>query len=155
MKPVLKSLLLLFSFATLISNTVVSQPSPTGHAQIWANVEAYWSQWAKRNLEGYLEYVDDSYSGWNYDAPMHRSKKSTREWMEHSFQSTEVLVYDISAIDIKIHENIAIVHYYYSILERDANGVEVKSAGRKSDVLKRHGDKWLIIADHGGTISKD
>ena len=99
--------------------------------------------------------MDDSYSGWNYDAPMHSSKKSTREWMEHSFQSTEVLVYDISAIDIKSHENIAIVHYYYSILERDANGVEVKSAGRKSDVLKRHGDKWLIIADHGGTISKD
>ncbi len=136
--------------AVLTSTAVLSQEKPTGHAEILKNVQAYWDLWAKRDLEGFLEYLHDAYSGWNYEAPMHRSKESTRRWINHTFQTRKVIVYDINAVDIKIHGSVAIVHYYYSILEKDPEGKERKITGRKSDILMKHDDKWVLIAEHGG-----
>ena len=56
--------------------------------------------------------------------------------------------------DIKIHDNIAVVHYYYSTLEKDPKGGEKRSNGRKTDVLIKQANKWIIIADHGGNTHK-
>ena len=154
MKIRIKKYILLLIFFNLFYGLAYSQ-TPSGHAEVWKNVETYWGLWAQRNLDKFLEYHHKAYSGWNYEDPMHKSKKSTREWMDHAFKTREVITFDISAIDIKIHNNTAVVHYYYSILEKDIGGNEKKSNGRKTDILIKQDDKWVIIADHGGNTYKN
>ncbi len=155
MKLILKNIWFLPVYITLlISTPAFSQETPGGHAEVWNNVKAYWHLWAERDLDGFMEYFDKGFSGWNYDNPMHMNKEATRKWLTLQFQSKEVMAYDISAIDIKIHDTIAVVHYYYSFLKKDTQGKEQKCTGRKSDILMKQGDKWLLIADHGGHTSE-
>ena len=87
MKLVIKNILFLPVYIAVLSQTpVFSQEYPTGHAEIWKNVEAYWNLWAKRDLDGFLEYFHDAYSGWNFDTPNHRNKESTRRRINHTFK---------------------------------------------------------------------
>ena len=125
----------------------------TGHSEVWQNVQNYWDSWSQRDLDGFLNYHHDAYSGWNYDEPMHKNKRSTKEYLDYIFKTREVIAFDINPIDIKIHSNTAVVHYYYSILEKNQNGEENKRNGRKTDILIKQTNKWIIIADHGGHVS--
>ena len=70
-------------------------------------------------------------------------------------KTKEIIAFNINAIDIKIHDDTAIVHYYYSFLEKNKNaeGGEKKINGRKTDVLIKEANKWVIIADHGGKMN--
>ena len=136
----------------LLSGQIYGQETPTSHSEIWKNVLTYWELWAQRDLEGYLEYHHPGFSGWSYDDSMHENKKSTEKWLIHDFATKQVIIYDINAVDIKIHDSVAVVHYYYSILEKNTQNIEKRRNGRKTDILIKQADKWVIIADHGGGI---
>lgn len=127
--------------------------APTSHAEVWRGVQAYWSRWAARDLDGFLALHHDAYSGWSHDGPMHRNKASTRDWVGHTLRTRQLVTYDISAVDIKIHGGVAVVHYYYSTLETQGQGEERRRVGRRTDVLMRQGERWLLIADHGSDAS--
>ena len=110
MKIGVKKNLLLPILFTLCYGQAYSQ-APSGHAEVWENVETYWNLWAQRDLDGFLEYHHIAYSGWSYNDAMHKNKKSSKEWLDYAFKTIEVITFDISAIDIKIHNNVAVVHY--------------------------------------------
>jgi hypothetical protein len=50
---------------------------------------------------------------------------------------------------IKIHGNIAIVHYYFTDVSKHGEEEEMVQ-GRWTDILIKQGDKWIMIGDHGG-----
>lgn len=136
-----------------LSVHLYGQEIPSGHADVWTNVKTYWGLWAQRDLDGFLEYYHDAYSGWYDKDFMHKNKNAAKKWYNHYFKTKEIIVYDINPIDIKIHEEVAIIHYYFSILEKNTeSGKEISLKGRKTDVLKWKTDKWLIIASHGGQL---
>ncbi|MEP5613763.1 MAG: nuclear transport factor 2 family protein [Cyclobacteriaceae bacterium] len=146
-----KNYLLLGILFVLLSAEAYGQ-APSGHAEVWQNVEKYWNLWAERDLDGFLDYHHIAYTGWDYNDAMHKNKKTTKEWGEHEFKTREIIAFTISAIDIKIHNNTAIAHYYYSIIEKNAKGSEERRSGRKTDVLMKQTNKWVMTADHGGDI---
>jgi len=53
-------------------------------------------------------------------------------------------------VAIKVHGDFAFAHYYYASLYQEKKGEEEVSQGRWTDILKKEGDKWLLIGDHGG-----
>jgi len=118
--------------------------------EVWKNVETYWDLDAKRDLEGVLGYFHDDYSGWFNRSALPGNKASTRKWVGHFFETTKILVQEIKPVAIKIHGNMAVVHYYYSRLVKDVEGKERNRSGRWTDILMKQGDKWVLIADHGG-----
>lgn len=59
-------------------------------------------------------------------------------------------MYEINPVAIKIHGNVAIVHYYYLRVRKDAEGKEELEQGRWTDILMKQKDKWVLIGDHGG-----
>lgn len=121
--------------------------------EVWQNVETYWDLDAKRDLEGALSYFHDDYSGWFNRSALPSNKASTRKFLAHFFGTTTILLQEIQPVAIKIHGNMAIVHYYYSRLVKDVEGKERNWRGRWTDILMQQGDKWLLIADHGGPSS--
>ena len=64
-------------------------------------------------------------------------------------------MYDIQPAAIKIHGNVAFVHYHYVQVVKDAAGKDKETSGRWTDILMKQGDKWLLIGDNGGRTSKD
>ena len=153
MKSLVKFVLVAVCLILLTSGQVFGQEWSDKQKEVWKNVETYWDLDVKRDLEGVLSYFHDDYSGWfNRDA-LPSNKASTRKSFAHFFGTTKILLQEIQPVAIKIHGNMAIVHYYYSRLVKDVEGKERNRSGRWTDILMKQGDKWLLIADHGGPSS--
>ncbi len=146
---------LIVAIALSIGGTF-AQDWSAAQKDVWKNVEAYWDLAAKRDLNGFLSYFHDEYSGWSLRSPLPGNKELMKPWITHEFATTKEVLHSLQPVAIKIHGDIAIVHYYYSMLETDAKNEEKATQGRWTDVLKKQGDKWVLIADHGGEApSKD
>ena len=137
------------------STPLLAQEWSAAQKDVWKNVEAYWALAAAGDVEGFMAYVHADYLGWGYQSALPGDKASTRKWIEHDFNTAKTLVSEIKPVGIKIHGNIAFVHYYYSTVTKDAEGKEKNVSGRWTDILMKQGDKWVMIGDHGGQTSKD
>ncbi len=150
MKTLVKGVLIVLCITLLSSAQLFGQEWSEEQKEVWKNVETYSELSAKRDLEGFLGYFHDDYSGWFNQNALPNNKASVRKFLSHIFKTTKVLVNDIQPVAIKIHDNIAIVHYYYSNIVKDVEGKEKNTSGRWTDILMKQGDKWVMIGDHGG-----
>ena len=139
----------------LVSTQLCAQEWSAAQKEVWKNVEAYNALAVARNVEGFLEYFHSDYCGWEYDSPMPQDKADTKKYLEQSGWKTRPVVYsDLKPVAIKIHGEVAFVDYYYTSVTKDIDGKEKPSSGRWTDILKKQGDKWVMIGDHGGQTSK-
>jgi len=136
------------------SMPLFAQEWSAAQKDVWKNVEAYWALYAAGDVEGYMTYVHTDYLGWSYQNALPSDKASTRKWVEHDLKTTKTLVSEIKPVAIKIHGNIAFVHYYFSMIIKDAEGKDKNISGRWTDILMKQGEKWVMIGDHGGQTSK-
>ena len=121
--------------------------------EVWKNVQAYNELYKQGDLEGFLSYFHPEYRGWFYLDQAPSGKDNLKEWISHAFKTSPTLVSEVHPLAILIHDDVAIVHYVYSSLYKNAEGAEERSSGRWTDVLKKHAGKWILIADHGGPSS--
>jgi ketosteroid isomerase-like protein len=144
---------LIFVFAFMLSASAVAQEWSKEQLEVWQNVEAYWDHSAQRDLDGMLSYFHDDYLGWSTNSPLPDGKAEVEKWLKHMFATTTEVLHTIQPVGIAIHDDIAIVHYYYSELEKNAKGEEEYSQGRWTDILKKQGGRWVLVADQGGKTS--
>lgn len=123
--------------------------------EVWKSIEAYWALDAARDVEGFMGYFHDDYLGWSVEDALPLTKPAVRKFVEHDLKTTKVLVQNIQPVGIKLHGDIAFAHYYWSRLVKDAEGKEKPESGRWTDILKKQGEKWLLIGDHGGRTPKN
>lgn len=150
MKSFLRCVLITLFFTSLTSVQLFGQEWSNQQKEVWKNVETYWDLDAKRDLEGFMSYFHDDYSGWFSLDALPGNKAAVRKFVAHDFETTKILVQDIQPVAIKIHGNVAIVHYYYSRVVKNAEGKESNRSGRWTDILLKQADKWVLIGDHGG-----
>lgn len=141
---------LLFSTLLVIAASgVLAQEWSAEQKEVWNNVETYWDLLAKGDIDGFLTYFHDDFSGWQNAAPL-PDKKSDRVKMIKFFSaSSESLYHDIRPVAITVHDNMAIVHYFYTDVSSMDGEVEMMQ-GRWTDILVKDGDRWIMIGDHGG-----
>lgn len=142
--------LILFS-----SPPLLAQEWSKAQKEVWKNVETYNELLAKGDVDGFLSYFHDDYSGWTYDDALPSCKATAQKWISYFVPKTEVMVYDIKPAAIKIHGDIAIVHYFYSRAYKNIEGNVKYAQGRWTDILMKQGDKWVLIGDHGGPTSEE
>lgn len=104
---------------------------------------------------GGIQYVHNDYLGWSYNSPLPMDKAAVRKFVEYEFKTSKTILTNIKPAGIGIFGNVAVVHYYYVTIYKDAEGKEKSGAGRWTDILMKQGDKWVMIGDHGGRTSKD
>lgn len=149
------SLAILFLFMLFAGSSNAQQWSDTQKG-VWKNVEKYWSMYDNKDLKGFLSYVDDSYNGWEYtsEKPMNKkaSEKSLMEAMEKAKDNT--MKSTITPLEIWVSGDFAYVDYTYTMAVTTKDGKTTNSSGRWTDILKKKGNKWIMVGDHGGQTSK-
>ena len=55
---------------------------------------------------------------------------------------------------IDIHGDVAIVFFSYRLLLQDKDGEETVEKGRWTDIYRKKGKRWLLIADAGGATDQ-
>lgn len=152
-----RAIIVLAAVLSLLLVPAVSSAQEWSAAQkeVWKNVEEYWALSEAGNLEGFLSYFHPKYIGWGYSSALPMSAESSKKFLEYSFKTMKSLVYGIQPVAIIVHGDFAIVHYYYTSVYKDVEGKNRSESGRWTDILIKQGDKWVMIADHGGQTSKN
>ncbi len=153
MNRFVNSLVITLCLTLFISVQLSAQEWSDKQKEVWKNVEAYDDMARKGDVEGFLSYFHSDFSGWSINDALPRNKEQVRKGVTHRFPTRTTLLSDNQPVAIKIHGNVAIVHYYYSRLRKDAEGKERNSTGRWTDILMKQGDKWVLIGDSGGRTS--
>lgn len=155
MKRVFIAASALLFLVLLASTSLRAQEWSAAQKEVWKNVEAYWALDQAGNLEGFLAYFHNDYMGWSLQNALPAGKETVRKFVGHSYKGEKTLVYDIKPAAISVFGDVALADYYYTRIYKDVEGKEKSEAGRWLDVLKKQGDKWVLIGDHGGRTSKD
>ncbi len=100
-----------------------------------------------------MEYFHPDYVGWSNRNALPGNKATAAKFISHYHKASKTLVHHVQPVGIKIHGNIAIVHYHWTQISKTADK-EDESSGRWTDVLMKQGEKWVLIGDHGGPDPK-
>ena len=138
--------------AILVATPSHAQTWSEAQKEVWKNVENYWALDAKGDVEGFMSYFDADYIGWSYDSALPGDKATVKKFITQEYQQSKTLVWDIKPVAIQIYGNIAFVDYYYTQLVKNTDGKNDENKGRWTDILKKQGDRWVLIGDHGGRI---
>ena len=123
--------------------------------EVWQNVEKYSDLYVKEDLEGMMAYFHDDFLGWERTQWYPTNKADRRVIMERDFATSDVLFEALKPAGIKVHGNVAIVHYYITLTVKDLKGEETTLSGHWTDILMKQGSKWVMIGDAGGAVPED
>jgi ketosteroid isomerase-like protein len=137
----------------VLRNTVNAQEWSAAQKEVWKVENDCWTAFAKGDVPGFLEYFHPDYMGWDDNSPLPNTKTDTQKWFQLFVQGTQVLMYDIKPVGIRVFGDFAIADYYYSFVF-DKDGKKKTEDGRWTDILMKQGTKWLLIGDNGGANEK-
>ena len=147
MKPIVTILISLF----MLPNIIIGQSFSKDEQIVIEGVESYWSDFSGKDKNKWLDDFHDSYKGWDVGSEFLNTKKDNIKWNNYTWGKDEVLFWDITPIGVVLHDNIAVVHYYYTTISKNKkNGKETTEKGKWTDVIINDGGKWKLVADHGG-----
>lgn len=138
----------------LAANTINAQNWTDEQKEVWAGVEKYWEAGASGNVDSFMEYFDDTYTGWSYSSKMPQSKASSKKWIEEDMKNNASVLYSVTPVSIWVKGDFAFVHYYYSQIDKiKETSKNQRSDGNWTDILEKKNGKWLLVGDHGGRTS--
>ena len=149
----MRYLLALLVFVVCLASPASAQEWSAEQQEVWQNVQAYWDLSAKEDLEGFMSYHHDDFLGWDWGHLFPTNKADRRAGHVRSFETADNVLYTLKPIGIKVHGDVAIVHYFFSYTNVDAKGEEQSAAGHWTDILMKQGDKWVMIGDAGGATT--
>jgi ketosteroid isomerase-like protein len=123
--------------------------------EVWKSVETYWELGAEEDLDGFMSYFADDYLGWSTSSAMPQTKADVRKWTAHDFKTNQTVLQTLKPVGIAIHGDVAFVHYYFTGLQKNAKDEEKTIRGRWTDILKKQGNRWVLIGDSGGRTSQN
>ncbi len=136
-----------------MANLITKQNWNSKQKEIWRNVETYTNLIMTGNVKEFLEYFHKDYSSWNYYKPLPVNKNNIKNELQH-LPKREIESYNITPVAIKVFDDVAIVHYYYSAVYVNKDGKEKSKNGCNTDVLLKQKDTWILIGDNGRTFRK-
>ena len=116
-------------------------------------VKSYWSDSVGKDKNAWIDAFHDSYKGWDVDNKVVSTKENNIKWINYNWGKSTSLFWDITPIGVVLHDDIAVVHYYYTTIDKDkVSGKETTTKGKWTDVILNDGGEWKLVADHGGKI---
>jgi ketosteroid isomerase-like protein len=121
--------------------------------EVWRNVETYTSLIINGDVKKFSDYFHKDFSSWNFYDLMPISKTNIKKELQH-FPKREIEFYNITPVSIKVFDDVAIVHYFYSAEYKNTSGKERTKQGRNTDILLKQKDKWVLIGDNAQPFRK-
>jgi len=139
----------------LLANLALAHDWSPAQKEVWKTVEAYNAAYDRGDIEAFVSYFHNDYRGWIYTAPVPMDRATVRKFVEYGMKTSKVMLSNLTPAEISIFGNVAVVHYFWTSIEKGADGKEETHSGRWTDILMKQGDKWMLIGDHGGQTSKN
>lgn len=126
------------------------QDGPLQQAEVWHTVQELWRLSSALELDAWFEKVSEDYRGWSITEEAPRGKSSWRVQAEARFSAPRRVHYQLVPRAIDVHDDMAIAYYHYGAVTRSEEGAVSTSRGQWTDVFRREGSEWRLLADAGG-----
>jgi ketosteroid isomerase-like protein len=117
--------------------------------EVWATVQELWRVSSTGDLESWFSMVSDDFRGWSIADPAPMDKETAR--YRASLRVWKRIFYHVHPLAIDIHGDVAIVFYSFTTESEYPDGSRVTASGKWTDIFRKQGDRWLLIADSGGS----
>ncbi len=134
---------------TLASSVLAQQPSGEAGA-VWEVIQAQWQATADKDTTWPEQYLAEGFAGWNNEVPAPRDAESTAKWSRYGMENSTTLVHELYPLEIVVHNDTAVAHYFYSTASENRDGERKTVSGRYTDILVREDGDWKFLAWHGG-----
>ena len=152
MKWILAILISLF----MLPNIMIGQSFSKAEQEVIEGVESYWADFNSKDKKRWQNVFHDSYKGWDVGSEYINTKKDNIKWNDYTWGKDESLFWHITPIGVVLHDDIAVVHYYYTTISKNKkNGKKTTEKGKWTDGIINDGGKWKLVADHGGKIESN
>ena len=137
-------------FTFLGASTLHAQEWTEKQKEVWQVVETSWEKMQDGDYEGSFENMHKKYLGWNHESPLPISKEKWVKSIEMMKEYATLKYYDIEPARILVHNDVAVVHYYfeqYIDYEKDKVITEYNYKGKNTEFYIKEDGKWLLIGD--------
>ena len=124
----------------------------TERKDVWKNVETYVALDAAGDTKGFLAYFHADYKGWGYSSPLPGSKERATKFLTYEHKTQKTLVFDLQPVTVQVYGDTAFAHYFFTRTFKNSEGKEEREIYRWTDILRKQGDKWMLVGDHGGVF---
>jgi hypothetical protein len=117
-------------------------------AELWERVNELWRLTRDGKIEEIKSAFHPKYSGWVTGIPEPHGLAFA---FEAAASDEAILQFSLTPLKVIVtEESIGIVHYTYSALVMEKNGMEKKVTGRWTEIHVKKGGKWLFLSVQGG-----
>ena len=121
--------------------------------QVWRCLEDHWDHLIHARVDDFLKYIHKDFIGFGHESPINIDRPWLNKWVGFWTKSTQILICELRPIDIKIHEDIAIVQYFIFTIEKNAEGGK-RVIRRYTMTWKKQKDRWVVIGSHNNLMDE-
>lgn len=120
---------------------------------VWRCLEEHWDHLISGRVEEFLKYIHPDFIGFGHESPINIDRPWLHKWVGFWTKSTKIAICELRPIDIRIHEDIAIVQYFIFTIEKNDEGGK-RVIRRYTMTWKRHEDGWVVIGSHNNLMDE-
>ncbi len=114
---------------------------------VWKCLEDHWDHLINKRVDDFLKFIHPDFLGFGHESPINIDRPWLQKWVGFWTKSTEIIICELRPIDIKIHQNIAIVQYFIFTIEKNSEGGK-RVIRRYTMTWKKMPERWTVIASH-------
>ena len=134
----------------LAASSVTAQEWTEEQKEVWKVVQDRWEAWEKGDFDGFATNIHDNYHGWSHERALPVSKEKMIKSFADYKDIAKMTYYDIEPARIKVTENTAVVHYYFSYqiaVTMDEEKTNYDFKGKNAEFFLKTDGKWMLTGD--------
>jgi len=121
--------------------------------EVWSNLETHWNCLIEGKIPEFLKFIHPDFIGYGHESPLPVDRPWLEKWVGFWTQSTDILICELRPIQMKIHNDIAILQYFIFTIEKNRAGQVKHVIRRYTMTWRREADKhWVVIASHNNLM---
>ena len=120
---------------------------------VWNCVETHWEHLINKRVDEFLKFIHDDMIGFGHESPVAVDKPWLRKWVGFWTKTTEIVICELRPLDIRIHDDIAILQYLIFTIEKNMEGGK-RVIRRYTMTWKKAKDRWQVIGSHNNLMEE-
>ena len=122
-------------------------------AAVWKCLEEHWDHLIHKRVDEFLKYIHEDFIGFGHESPINIDRPWLGKWVGFWTKTTEIVICELRPIDIRIHNDIAILQYFIFTIEKNASGGK-RVIRRYTMTWKKQKDRWVVIGSHNNLMDE-
>ncbi|MBI5150888.1 MAG: nuclear transport factor 2 family protein [Candidatus Omnitrophica bacterium] len=121
--------------------------------EVWQCLEEHWDHLISARVDEFLKYIHPEFLGFGHESPINIDRPWLNKWVGFWTKTTKIAICELRPVDIRIHEDVAIVQYFIFTIEKNDEGGK-RVIRRYTMTWKKQRERWVVIGSHNNLMDE-